>query len=207
MITSRIYLYKMTIDNGGAPCVQNHLLSLAICKPVIRKTAKTGDWLLGVGGKSLHNRLIYMAEVTEIIEYGDYYSLGVYEGRPDCIYEFNKEGKLQVRRNARYHHDGLSIGTDVGIQDAMGKYPSARVLLSRNYRYPGKNGTTSLLCSYPALMEVLDGLAQGHCVNHSPAVLAELNALQSELWEKTLYKNNGKPSDIIPFTNRDKRCK
>jgi hypothetical protein len=32
--------YKLTADNGGAPCVRYGLLSLAICKPMIRKTAR-----------------------------------------------------------------------------------------------------------------------------------------------------------------------
>ena len=28
-----IYVYKMVVDNGGAPCITGKLLSLAICKP------------------------------------------------------------------------------------------------------------------------------------------------------------------------------
>ena len=39
----RIYFYKLTTDNGGAPCVQDNLLSLAICKPMIRMAAQVGD--------------------------------------------------------------------------------------------------------------------------------------------------------------------
>lgn len=49
----RIYFYKLVADNGGAPCVENGLLSLAICKPMIRKTAKEGDLILGFAGNSL----------------------------------------------------------------------------------------------------------------------------------------------------------
>ena len=37
-----IYVYKIVADIGGAPCVWNNLLSLAICKPMIRKTAAQG---------------------------------------------------------------------------------------------------------------------------------------------------------------------
>jgi len=207
MITSRIFLYKMTVDNGGAPCVQDNLLSLAICKPAIRRTAKTGDWLLGIGGKSLHGRLIYMAEVTETVDLGLYYSLSRYKERKDCIYEFNEEGKLQVRRDALYHEDGSSLARDVGTPDASGRYPSARVLLSRNFCYLGRNGTAESLSSYPALRDLLDGLTQGHRVNHSPAVHAELNDLQSELWSKKSPKNDAEPSDPVPWMNRNARCK
>ncbi|HPY31129.1 MAG TPA: hypothetical protein PLT00_12660 [Verrucomicrobiota bacterium] len=46
----RIFVYKMTADNGGAPCLMNDLLSLAICKPKIRHKAKVGDWIIGLGG-------------------------------------------------------------------------------------------------------------------------------------------------------------
>jgi hypothetical protein len=40
----RVYFYKLVVDDGGAPCVQNGLLSLAICKPQIRKTASVAAW-------------------------------------------------------------------------------------------------------------------------------------------------------------------
>jgi hypothetical protein len=47
-----IYVYKMVADNGGAPCVSNGLLSLAICKPMIRKMAESGSLIFGFGGKN-----------------------------------------------------------------------------------------------------------------------------------------------------------
>jgi Nucleotide modification associated domain 2 len=59
----KFYLYKMTVDNGGAPCVQDRILSLAICKPRIRSSAlKEAEEaiLLGFAAKQLRsdNRLI-----------------------------------------------------------------------------------------------------------------------------------------------------
>ncbi|SFN54073.1 Nmad2 family putative nucleotide modification protein [Dokdonella immobilis] len=45
---SRIYVYKLTNDDGGAPCVEDELLSLCICKPRIRSVAIEGDVLIGV---------------------------------------------------------------------------------------------------------------------------------------------------------------
>jgi hypothetical protein len=75
---SRAYLYKLTGDNGGAPCVEGGLLSLAICKPMIRASASEGDLVFGFGAKSLHcnNRLIYIARITKKI-CGDGHSHGV----------------------------------------------------------------------------------------------------------------------------------
>jgi Nucleotide modification associated domain 2 len=49
----RYYVYKMTTDNGGAPCIVDGVLTLAICKPGIRSTAEKGDWLFGFGGQDL----------------------------------------------------------------------------------------------------------------------------------------------------------
>jgi hypothetical protein len=64
---SRIYYYKLTADNGGAPCIDGNWLSLAICKPRIRSTAEKGSLVFGFAANSLHtdNRLIYIACVTE----------------------------------------------------------------------------------------------------------------------------------------------
>ena len=67
IMNNDIFMYKLTTDNGGAPCVENELLSLCICKPKIRMSAKVGDWIIGMGGKSvndLRNRLIYLAKVA-----------------------------------------------------------------------------------------------------------------------------------------------
>ncbi len=40
---ARFYRYVLAHDNGTAPCPQNGLLTLATCKPAIRKTASAGD--------------------------------------------------------------------------------------------------------------------------------------------------------------------
>src|SRR5436309_3565884 len=69
----RVYVYKLTVDNGGAPCVTRRLLSLAICKPNIRARACPGDWIFGFGGKDLGGRLLYIARVSERLENGSYY--------------------------------------------------------------------------------------------------------------------------------------
>jgi hypothetical protein len=62
----RIYFYKLIVDNGGAPCIRGGLLSLAICKPMIRSTAEPGDLIFGFAAGSLdrNNRLIYIARIT-----------------------------------------------------------------------------------------------------------------------------------------------
>src|SRR5436305_125265 len=102
----KIYFYKLTTDNDGAPCVQDCLLSLAICKPMIRTTADVGDLIFGFAANSLHsdNRLIYIARVTERVEGGGYYRQERFADRGDCIYKW--DGKRFARRKGALHHPG-----------------------------------------------------------------------------------------------------
>src|SRR5690606_801010 len=99
-----IFIYKMVTDNGGAPCVHRGVLSLAICKPKIRKTAGTHDVIIGFGGRRLGNRLIYVARVTEKLCDGQYYRKSKYRKRPDCIYR-DDQGHPKLVRGARFHAD------------------------------------------------------------------------------------------------------
>ena len=93
----RIYVYKLTVDNGGAPCVQDGLLTLAICKPMIRRMAVTGDLIFGFAANSLHpdNPLLYIACVDEKLSGDAYYCQERFADRGDCIYELQR-GPLPV---------------------------------------------------------------------------------------------------------------
>jgi len=97
-----LFVYRLTTDDGGAPCVVNGLLSLAICKPMIRKKAKPGDLIFGFAANSLHsdNRLIYVARVAKAIPGGDYYRQRQYAGRPDRIYKWRSAEPSHTGRSA-----------------------------------------------------------------------------------------------------------
>jgi hypothetical protein len=120
----RIYFYKLTEDNGGAPCVTSDLLSLAICKPMIRKTAKEGDLIFGFGANSLdpdnrldpYNRLIYVARVTEKLPDGKYYKDPQFAQRADCIYRciYRVEGDSYEWKPGSLHHGPDHLGHDLG---------------------------------------------------------------------------------------------
>ena len=145
----RTYLYKLTSDRGGAPCAippapnEEPLLTLAICKPAIRRTAQPGDRILGITSHSLANRggyplnaVIYAAIVTEGLEARDYFApAGPFTHRPDCIYEFHQS-------NARAHHAGRSRLHSAAphILKDLGTYPlyrNGRILLAHDFRYFG----------------------------------------------------------------------
>jgi len=100
---ARTYLYKLTSDRGGAPCAleppagETALLTLAICKPAIRRTAQPGDRIVGITSHALARRdgypllaVIYAAVVGEGIEARDYFDVRAeFVSRPDCIYRFH----------------------------------------------------------------------------------------------------------------------
>jgi hypothetical protein len=179
----KIYVYKMTVDNGGAPCVYRGQLSLAICKPEIRRMAEKGSIIFGFAAKKLSSdeRLIYIAVVKEKLSNGDYYlgDLG-YENRPDCIYKLGNDGKTAKRKkNAKYHAKSDERKRDVGM-----KFEKADVLLSEDFRYFGKNGNANYKGKYPKIKLVVAKLKQGHRVNHDKELHDELLRLQEETWQK-----------------------
>lgn len=139
----RLFVYKLSSDTGAAPCVHDGVLTLAICKPMIRSSAQVGDLLFGFAADSLSpdNRLIYIARVTAIEE--EYYNDPDYAGRPDRIYLRGEDGRFRVRSGARFHEDGTLIERDIG---AFPEYDRARVLVSDDFRYSAARGVRSLVC-------------------------------------------------------------
>ena len=184
-----IYVYKLMTDNGGAPCVWHGLLSLAICKPKIRKVAKIESLIFAFGAKHYDERLIYAAKVTEKLEFGDYYRKPKYAKRPDCIYR-DILGQPQRKQNARYHNQSDERKKDVGLN-----FQNASVLLSEDFRYFGKNGTDDYKRKFPAIKKTVEALKRGHRVNLSTELHKEFISLKKQLWQKHSRKVLGSPSD------------
>lgn len=187
-----IYVYKMVTDNGGAPCVAGNLLSLAICKPKIRKTAAKDSLVFGFGGKKYKERLIYIARVTGKLEKDAYYRQREYARRPDCIYQV--ENDRPVRKvSAKYHFDSDQKRKDVGFH-----FENAFVLLSEDFRYLGRKGRDDFKKRYPKLQRLIEGLKQGHRRYRSAELReerAELLALKLEIWSKYRRMKVGSPTD------------
>lgn len=186
----QIFVYKMTADNGGAPCVTDNLLTLAICKPVIRKLATQGALLFGFGGKKYKGRLIYIAKVTGKLEGPAYYRQRKFLKRLDCIYRFEK-GKAVLKRSAKYHQNPDERERDVGIQ-----FEKAFVLLSKDFRYLGSKGTTDFNEKFPKVGLLVERLKQGHRSRFEAELRNELLYLKEEIWKKYCHKRKvGTPSD------------
>lgn len=65
--------YVVKDDCGYAPNPWWGECTLAVCKPVIRKTAREGDLIIGLTPIALEHRLVYAMFVEEIISLSEYY--------------------------------------------------------------------------------------------------------------------------------------
>src|SRR6266550_4187137 len=184
-----IYFYKLTVDDGGAPCVQDGLLSLAICKPMIRAGAELGDLIFGFAANSLHddNRLIYIACVTGKVSNGDYYADPSFAWRADCIYERCGD-EFRWRAGALYHgprHRSHDLGQHP-------TYTRAHVLLSDDFRYFGASGSADYKSRYPLIKHAVEHLGQGHRVYHDEPLRTQLQTFMQQVWIEVRRKVIGK---------------
>jgi Nucleotide modification associated domain 2 len=142
----RLFTYTIPIDDGAAPNPFRGMCSLAICKPGIRRVAKRGDWVAGLGSKGapsgdLSGRLVYAMCVEEVLSLKEYDeqaadrwphripnlgSADLSERLGDCIYDYSRSGSLQ-RPGV---HDSRNVETDLSGMNA---------LLSWEFYYFGKS--------------------------------------------------------------------
>src|SRR5713226_6667476 len=72
-----LYSYRLRFDYGAAPNPYWRICTLAICKPAIRRTAKVGDWVVGLGSKNspigdISTRMVYAMKVTRVLSFEEY---------------------------------------------------------------------------------------------------------------------------------------
>ena len=195
--TRRTYLYKLTSDRGGAPCAteplpgEPSLLTLAICKPAIRRTAQPGDRILGITSYALAQTdgyplgaVIYAAIVREGIEARDYFApASPFTERPDCIYEFHQQlGRAAHRGLSALHQDERHQLRD------LGRYPfykNGRVLMCEEFRYFGAAAVV-IPARLGLLTAAAETLGQGHRVFlERDAESQEADVLFRFLWKRT----------------------
>lgn len=194
----KTFVYKLTADNGGAPCTTDDLLTLAICKPAIRSAAEPGDWVFGFGDNAgLHNRLIYVAEVSGKLTRSAYYLIDVFSSRPDCIYKRDDTRHLIRRRRAVFHTES-DKQRDVGV---FPDYRRANVILSTNFRYFGSRASPLIA---DELREFVHRMGQGHRSDFTdhPAIVAALERLRDCAWKDFARMRIGTPS----HADKSRKC-
>ena len=186
-----IFIYKMTTDDGGAPCVHGGIISLCLCKPGIRKTAKPGDWIIGVGGKSvrdLRDRLIYIMKIGKQVHGSKYYAPNSeYRDRPDCVYEWD-ESKYEWVDGSDYHC-GLK-DHDLGSPES--KFSRAWCLVGSKFAYFGKKEI--FIDKNTAIGRIYDNLPRNYRRNHSDRDYTTLHSYIDDILKKHGEGKHGCPT-------------
>jgi len=137
----KLYTYCIPFDEGAAPNPFGRICTLAICKPVIRRNAVVGDWVVGTGSTKygFANKVVYAMEVTQVLTMPEYdmfckthlpqkipnWRGNSYKERVgDCIYDFTVI-PATIRKGV--HNEG-NRKRDLG---------GLNVLLSDHYYYFG----------------------------------------------------------------------
>lgn len=141
-----LYSYVVKHDTGFAPNPFHGYCTLACCKPVIRRTAQKGDWVVGLTPKEYGNRIVYLMRVDEEpISYAEYwhdkrfkakrprYNDGIVSKCGDNIYEPQGAGYRQLQSA---HSDGVREHAENKRHDLRGK----QVLISKTFAYFGSKG-------------------------------------------------------------------
>ncbi|KAA4671636.1 hypothetical protein F3B42_14435 [Bacteroides ovatus] len=138
----QIYSYVLRYDDGVAPNPYGGVCTLAICKPVIRKKAQVGDWVIGTGSfeLGLGDTLVYAMKITEVLSFKEYDILcrsklhikipqinsdDIIERRGDCIYDYSK-GDSPIQRAGAHN-----------MCDSERDLSGINVLLSTHFYYFG----------------------------------------------------------------------
>ena len=131
-----LFSYIIPHDGGSAPNPYHGICTLVICKPVIRRTAKVGDWMVGLGAKdspigNASEKVIYAMRITKKIcmERYDTFCLNNYPEKipewdsgdymkriGDCIYDFSDPSNPKIRKSV---HTIKNMKTDLGGKCAL----------------------------------------------------------------------------------------
>jgi hypothetical protein len=131
----------MPFDEGAAPNPFWDICTLVICKPIIRRNAQIGDWIVATGSTQygFENKVVYAMEITDKMTLKDYDNFcktklpkkipnwcgTSYKDRVgDCIYDYSTDPP-KIRKSV---HNESNRERDLGGQFA---------LLSDNFYYFG----------------------------------------------------------------------
>jgi hypothetical protein len=198
-----LYSYCIPVDDGAAPNPYWEVCTLTICKPVIRRTANIGDWIVATGSKNssigdISKKVVYIMQVTNKLTLEKYneYCLKNLPGKipdihnkdlrkhvGDCIYYF-VNGEIKMRPGV---HGLSNKKTDLG-----GIY----ALLSDHFYYFGDNPIELKEELYPIIKN-----GQGHRSKSNIPYEKEFLKWVNE-FNYTLNKPHGKPQIEIDFSNR-----
>jgi hypothetical protein len=161
-----LFTYCIPVDDGAAPNPFWGICTLVICKPVIRRTAQVGDWVVATGskhapgGRDFSKSIVYAMRVTDKMSMSEY-DVWCQNNLPnkipdirnedwrmrlgDCIYDFAADENPAIRPGV--HNEGNRP------RDTGGKF----ALLSNHFYYFGSQPKEMPEDFYPIIRN-----GQGH---------------------------------------------
>lgn len=138
-------MYVVDRDFGFAPNPFHGICTLATCKPNIRRNAKIGDWIAGMGGGRLKatGKCVFAMQVSEVITFDQYWNDQRFAAKKPVR---NGSKKMLVGDNIYQKQDQFWLQADSHHSNSDGstnfinlkKDTSANsVLISNNFYYFG----------------------------------------------------------------------
>jgi len=158
----KMYTYVITRDYGFAPNPFGGYCTLATCKPLLRKIAKIGDWVIATGPKTSYRKpgyLFYAMKVDEKMAFNDYwnderfqYKKPLFNGSlkqcfGDNIYHYNKTTNEWHQQDSHHSYENGRINYSNLNKDT--RFPF--VLISSHFYYFGKSNIEIPKIYMPAL--------------------------------------------------------
>jgi hypothetical protein len=194
---TKIYSYILKNDSGAAPNPFWRKCTLTICKPVIRRTAEIGDWIIGTGSKNsklkdgknydYSDSIIYAMKVTDIKTLSEYdefcnkklkYKIPNWRTKDwrkimgDCIYDYSKGMNPTMRKGV---HTEKNKKRDLGGQ---------RALISNHFYYFGEEARV-----IPKELKGLIKKSQGHLKIEKPELVHKFAKWIKKFEKNKIYAN------------------
>ena len=176
----KLFSYIVKNDTGFAPNPFFGYCTLACCKPVIRRTADAGDWVVGLTPKRHGHKIVYAMQVREKLTFPqywldsrfhnkrpDYQKDGVVFKSGDNIYKPLKNGGY--RQLCSMHSKGDHEDPDKKKHDLSGTF----VLVSKRFVYFGTDAI-DLPSGFDCLI-----VARGHKCHFPDGIIRTLESFVS----------------------------
>ncbi len=172
----KIISYRLTTDSGFAPNPFHKVLTLATCKPAIRRSSEThvGDWLFGFSSTGLQkkakrqyglnidrNTLLYIAKISKILPYYEYFSeypekqakfdgTIIEQAGDNIYYKDSSDSNNSYKQLKNVNHDDSYY-----IKDTNG----INALICEEFYYFGREG----ILLNDEIMDKIQVTDRGHC--------------------------------------------
>lgn len=201
-------MYVVDRDFGFAPNPFHGYCTLATCKPVIRRKAVAGDWVIGMGGARLRatGRCIFAMCVTEKLTFNEYWLSPTFlDKKPvrngsqkmmvgDNIYYFDKAAGEWHQADSHHSNPDGTVNQYNLVRDTQ----TDSVLISRHFFYFGRKA--------PAVPKALLG-AIGYKNQRSHRVFEYAEARRLVEWLQNSFREslNQVSGDPFDFEKSQKR--